>query len=270
MQNITAKTGEAHVTSDQFRSIIESIVGDGSYIADLDEQLEPELSTDNTLKIRSGVLIHHGHVMRVPPGTYDTVTYTNGSQGKKRIDLVVARYTKNSGDKTEPTDWVIIQGTPADSNPAVPAYTAGNMQQGDLTDDCPVFELHFDGINVTEVKKLVSVTRNIDDLKASLEEAQKEVTSIRKKVGSKDQEGYFPVYNDPNHNVGMTFGKLGEKVYVRAVIDGAFYDLMPNNWESKDNYKIIDVVPVIIDSSWKLKLSIWIDQTVYTKYVSLE
>lgn len=270
MQNITAKTGEAHVTSDQFRSIIESIVGDGSYIADLDEQLEPELSTDNTLKIRSGVLIHHGHVMRVPPGTYDTVTYTNGSQGKKRIDLVVARYTKNSGDKTEPTDWVIIQGTPADSNPAVPKHTVGNMQQGDLTDDCPVFELHFDGINVTEVKKLVQVTRNIDALKSSLEEAQKEVTSIRAKVGSKAQKGYFPIYNDDSHNIGMTFTSLAEKPVVRAVLDGVFHDLVPNNRETSGNYKIVDIVPSVVDGAWKLTYKIYADGRIYEKYVALK
>lgn len=169
MQNITSYLGEAHVTSDQFRSIIESIAGVGSYIADLDEQLEPELSTNNTLKIRSGVLIHHGHVMRVPTGTYDTVTYINGSQGMKRIDLVVARYEKNSETKKEPTRWVVIQGTPAASNPVAPVYNDGNMQNGDLLDDCPVFEMHFDGINVTEVKKLVEVTKNIDDLRKDVD-----------------------------------------------------------------------------------------------------
>ena len=169
MQNITAYQGEAHVTSDQFRSIIESIAGTGSYIADLDEQLEPELSTNNTLKIRSGVLIHHGHVVRVPPGTYDTVTYINGSQGMKRIDLVVARYEKNSGTKKEPTKWVVIQGTPDASSPVAPDYNEGNMHDGDLIDDCPVFEMHFDGLNVTEVKKLVAVTKNIDDLRQDVD-----------------------------------------------------------------------------------------------------
>ena len=170
MQNITSYLGEPHVTSDQFRSIIESIAGAGNYIADLDEQLEPELSTNNTLKIRSGVLIHHGHVMRVPPGTYDTVTYINGSQGMKRIDLVVARYEKNSETKKEPTRWVVIQGTPDASSPVAPDYNEGNIQDGDLIDDCPVFEMHFDGINVTEVKKLVEVTKNIDDLRKGYDE----------------------------------------------------------------------------------------------------
>lgn len=36
------------------------------------------------------------------------------------------------------------------------------MQNGDLVDDCPVFELHFDGINVTEVKTLLDVISNVE------------------------------------------------------------------------------------------------------------
>lgn len=75
MENIIAYTGEAHVTSNQLRSIISSVTGIGSYIANMDEKLEPELGANNTLKIHSGVLIHHGNVIRVAPKTYDTVTY---------------------------------------------------------------------------------------------------------------------------------------------------------------------------------------------------
>ena len=55
-------------------------------------------------------------------------------------------------------------GTPVASNPVAPTYTVGNLQKGDLVDDCPVFELHYDGINVTEVKKLLSVLPNVAEL----------------------------------------------------------------------------------------------------------
>ena len=160
MEDITSKQGENHVTSTQFRAILAAVLGSGSYIADQDDQLEPELAANNILNIHSGVLIHHGSVRRVPPGTYDQVAYLNGTQAMKRIDLVVVRYTK-SGD-IETSEWVVIQGTPAESDPEVPAHTEGNMQNGDLVDDCPVFELHFDGINVTEVKTLLDVISNVE------------------------------------------------------------------------------------------------------------
>ena len=56
------------------------------------------------------------------------------------------------------------------SDPAVPAYTVGNLQEGDLTDDCPVFEVHYDGLNITEVKKLLDVADNLGKMKTELAE----------------------------------------------------------------------------------------------------
>ena len=81
----------------------------------------------------------------------------NGTQGMKRIDLVVNRYTREEGSGTEKNEWIVIQGTPHASSPTVPDYTEGNLQDGDLVDDCPYLEVHLDGINVTEVKQLLSV-----------------------------------------------------------------------------------------------------------------
>ena len=166
MENPTLRQGKAHYTSKQHRAIIAAITGSGSFIVNQDELLEPELAANNVLKIRSGILIHHGDVSIVPTGTYDQVTYSNGTQGMLRIDLVVRRYTKNSETNIESAEWVVIQGTPAESDPEVPAYTKGNMQNGDLVDDCPMFELHFDGLNVTEVKKLQSVAHNLEYLES--------------------------------------------------------------------------------------------------------
>lgn len=165
---VTAKKGKNHVTSQQFRGIVAAMAGTESYIADMDEHLEPELAVNNTIKIRSGTLIHHGGVMVVKSGTYDEVTYQNGTQAMKRIDLVVARYTQDTATGTENAEWVVIQGQPAESNPVAPDYIHGNMQDGDLADDCPIFELHFDGINVTEVRKLINIMQSVDELNRNL------------------------------------------------------------------------------------------------------
>lgn len=161
---ITGTKGTPHITSTQDRAIYEKIIGKNSYILDDNELLEPELQSNQSLRIRSGMLYHHGSITEVKRNTYDEVTIANGSQGMKRIDLVVARYTKNPETEIEEMNWVVIQGTPAASDPVAPAYTEGNMQEGDLTDDCPVFEVHLDGIQVTEVVKLLTV------LSGSLEE----------------------------------------------------------------------------------------------------
>ena len=169
MEIVSGRTGKPHVTSQQFRQIIEGIVGDGSCILPSGENLEPELVSNNSLKIRSGMMCHHGNVSSVKIGTYDEVELTNGSQGMKRIDLVVNRYTRNEEDNTEKNEWIVIMGTPAESNPTVPEYTKGNLQEGDLVDDCPAFEVHFDGINITEVTKILEIAQTNKDLTDKLD-----------------------------------------------------------------------------------------------------
>lgn len=168
MKIVSGRTGSPHVTSQQFRQMLEGIIGQGSYIITSGENLKPELSSNNLMKIRSGMMAHHGCISCVDIGTYDEVTLTNGSQGMKRIDLIVNRYTRNAETEVENCSWKVIQGTPVASNPAVPAYTSGNLQNGDLVDDCPAFEVHYDGINVTEVKSLLSVTDGLSGLSSKL------------------------------------------------------------------------------------------------------
>ena len=154
MEIVSGKTGSPHVTSQQFRQILEGTIGQGSCILTSGENLEPELTSNNLLKIRSGIMAHHGNVSAVKIGTYDEVTITNGTQGMKRKDLVVNRYTRNKETGIETNEWLYIMGTPTSGTPTVPGYTQGNLQEGDLVDDCPVFEITLNGINVTEVKKL--------------------------------------------------------------------------------------------------------------------
>ena len=164
MEIVSGLGEKPHVTSQQFRQVLEGTIGQKSYIITSGENLEPELAANNLLKIRSGMMSHHGNVSSVKIGTYDEVELTNGSQGMKRIDLVVNRYTRNAETNIEKNEWVVIMGTPVASNPVAPTYTVGNLQKGDLVDDCPVFELHYDGINVTEVKKMLSVLPNVAEL----------------------------------------------------------------------------------------------------------
>lgn len=157
MEIVSGRTGKAHVTSQQFRQFIGGVVGQGSCILDSGENLEPELSSNNLLKIRSGMMAHHGNISSVKLGTYDEVTLTNGSQGMKRVDLVVNRYTRNAKTEVETNEWIVIVGTPDTDNPSIPEYTVGNLQKGDLVDDCPVFAIHYDGINVVKVEKLLEI-----------------------------------------------------------------------------------------------------------------
>ena len=201
MKIVTGKTGTPHVTSQEFRQFVGGTVGQESYILASGENLEPELSTNNLLKIRSGMMSHHGNISCVELGTYDEITIQNGNQGMKRIDLVVNRYSKNDETGIESNDWVVLMGTPDAEAPVAPAYTEGNLQEGDLVDDCPVFEVHLDGINVTEVKKLLSITPDMSTLNAYLAELQSKYSAIKVTIKR------YPMTLEPNDYIGKSNDK---------------------------------------------------------------
>lgn len=163
MKIVSGRGADAHVTSAQFRQFIEGTVGSLSCILQTGEHLEPELASNNLLRVKSGMMCHHGNISSVDNGTYDEITIQNGTQGMKRIDLVVNRYTVEEETEIEKNEWVVIQGTPAESNPVVPAYAEGDLRNGDLVDDCPVFEVELDGINVTEVRKRLNLCSTNED-----------------------------------------------------------------------------------------------------------
>lgn len=168
MEIITGYTGKPHVTSEQDRDVNIGVVGEGSYVLRTGMQLAAEVSSNNEIKIRDGVLMHQGCTASIKKNTYDSLTITNGSQGMKRVDLIVARYEKNQDNGIESLDLKVIQGTPAESNPTAPQYTEGDIQAGDYVADMPMYQVIIEGLNITEVKKMFKVIGSNKDLTEKL------------------------------------------------------------------------------------------------------
>lgn len=175
MEIITGYTGKPHVTSEQDRDVNIGVVGEGSYVLQTGMQLAAEVSSNNEIKIRDGVLMHQGCTASIKKNTYDSLIIINGSQGMKRIDLIVARYEKNQDNGIESLDLKVIQGTPAESTPTVPEYTEGDIQAGDYVADMPMYQVIIDGLNITEVKKVCEVAPDIDALKKELAELNSKI-----------------------------------------------------------------------------------------------
>ena len=168
MEIITGYTGKPHVTSEQDRDVNIGIMGEGSYVLQTGMQLAAEVSSNNEIKIRDGVLMHQGCTASIKKNTYDSLIIINGSQGMKRIDLIVARYEKNQDNGIESLDLRVIQGVPAETDPTVPEYTVGDIQAGDYVADMPMYQVIIEGLNITEVKKMFKVIGTNKDLSNKL------------------------------------------------------------------------------------------------------
>lgn len=182
MQIVTGRTGEAHVTSIQDRALNQGLAGINAYILDTGEKLDIDIQTSNEIHIKDGALMVQGCLSAIEPGTYDTVTFSNGSQGMQRKDLVVCRYTYDAEQQVEKTEWAVIQGTPAASDPAVPSITnTGDIQSLDPIVDTGIFVATFDGVNLISVEPCVPTLKSASELE---EEINAVLTTLNGKIAS--------------------------------------------------------------------------------------
>lgn len=169
MDIITGYVGSPHVTAEQDRDINIGIFGAESYVLRTGSRLKAEVSSNNEIKIRDGVIMYQGCAASIKKNTYDSLTIVNGSQGMKRIDLIVARYSRNQSTKVESLTLKVIQGTPVTGTPSAPGYTTGDIQAGDLVADMPLYQVVINGLNITEVKQVFNTVDTVAELNSKLE-----------------------------------------------------------------------------------------------------
>ena len=171
MNIITGYRNDPHITSQQLRNTYISIFGSDAKILDVGSKMEVTVISANEVEIADGQLICEGCTAEIAHGTTESLTIDNGTQGEQRIDLIVARYTKNSGTGVEDMQLAVVKGTPAASNPAVPTYNTGTIAAGDSPVDFPIYKVNLDGISITSVDAMVDVVNIPDLISDSISEA---------------------------------------------------------------------------------------------------
>lgn len=168
MQLNTGYAGKPHVTAENCADLNRGLLGSDSYVLPVGTQFEVELVTNNLLKIKDGCGCMQGRQVSIAKGQIDEITIENGTQGEKRIDLVVIRYSKNPDTGIETAIPFLIKGIPSEMNPVRPLHLDGDIRGGDLTVDWPLYELYLDGISVTDVKPLFDILMSVDELNRNL------------------------------------------------------------------------------------------------------
>jgi len=163
MNIITGYRAEPHITAQQDRDVNIGIFGASAHILKgVGSEMAATVISANEVEIADGTFVAEGCTAEIQRGTTESMTIENGGQDMKRIDLIVARYTKNSGTGVEDMQLAVVKGTPAASNPAVPSYNEGTIADGDSPVDFPIYRVNIDGISITSVDALVG-TANIFD-----------------------------------------------------------------------------------------------------------
>lgn len=146
---VTGYAGAAHVAAADQGSLHVALFGKENYVLDRGNKLAIAVISNNQVQISDGDILMQGRHIRLNENTYVNLTVENGEQGMLRNDLVVCRYTKDSGTGVEQANLVVIKGTSVASNPVDPAYTIGDLASGvDLIADMPLYRIPLNGLNV--------------------------------------------------------------------------------------------------------------------------
>ena len=205
MDIITGYTGSPHVTAEQDRDVNIGIFGAESYVLRTGSRLKAEVSSNNEIKVRDGVIMHQGCAASIKKNTYDSLTIANGSQGMKRVDLIVARYSRDQNTKEESLVLKVIQGTPKESGPAVPGYTTGDIQAGDLIADMPLYQVTLNGLNITEVKQLFATQDSIAELSSNLANIKADLIKANNSLNVIGTEYWSDVKNNYSYSKKETW-----------------------------------------------------------------
>lgn len=204
MKIVTGYQGKAHITSNDDQGRNQGIFGTDSYVTSVGQQFAATLVNANELDIADGEGVMQGVHFRIEPGEVDAAKLQNGTSGMKRIDLVVARYTKDSSTGIENVALVVIKGTESSSTPAVPAYNSGEILKGKNTVDFPLYKVTYNGINVSSVDRMFTKLQTMAELQ----------TAVNKL--NTDLKGMSIYYYDYGL-VGLSKGN--NKIYIPPVIN---------------------------------------------------
>lgn len=213
MNIINGYRNNPHITSQQLRNTYIPIFGKDACILDVGSKMAVTVISANEIEIADGQLICEGCTAEIAHGTTESLTIDNGAQGKQRIDLIVARYTKNSGTGVEDMQLAVVKGTPAASNPAVPSYNTGLIVDGDSPVDFPIYQVNIDGISITSVDPLVSTVSVLD----AITSLQSTVTNLQNTVSNtKLTIVNAPLGTLPFNSSGAAGGTIDVSRYIPA------------------------------------------------------
>ncbi len=208
---VTGYAGHGHVTSADEGLYNAGVCGLDRYVLKTGTKFAYTVETNNLIRIGSGGLVDQGRYINIPTNTTVDVTIENGTQGKKRYDLIVMRYSKDQTTSVETATVMVIKGTETSGTPVQPACITGDIFAGALQDDIPLYRVALDGLTITGVTKLFTEISPLADISSVLAEFRSQILLAAYPVGS--------IYTSVNATSPATlFGGVWERIGGRFLL----------------------------------------------------
>ena len=145
---LTGYTGERHITPLDDAAVYRSIFGPDSYITREGDMCAASMPSINEFDISGGQISIQGVQARI---TAETLSIDTCATGRKRIDLIVARYTHDSSSRIDSIELQVLKGAEVTSSntPVEPSYNTGSIDDGATIVDMPLYRIDMEGASVT-------------------------------------------------------------------------------------------------------------------------
>ena len=149
---ITGYKGQAHITAAEDAKFNAALVGSGNYVFMEGNRMGYQIISNNCVRILDGLACFQGRKFYVED--YEDIIIDTGDADKYRNDLIVARYEKNNSTGVESMTIAAIKGGGSTTAAVDPAYTAGDMNEGDILVEIPLYRVKLTGLDITAVEKM--------------------------------------------------------------------------------------------------------------------
>lgn len=156
MNIVTGYRGEPHITAVQDRMTNRGIIGTGKYVLDGATQMTASIISNNEIRIYGGTISINGCIAVIENGSYESAAIESGAQGMNRIDLIYAKYQKDSVTGVESVSVAVRKGTATAGTPEPPAVWAGDVDDGSSTVEMGLYLVTITGVNITGLDRYSS------------------------------------------------------------------------------------------------------------------
>nr|DAV94621.1 MAG TPA: hypothetical protein [Caudoviricetes sp.] len=168
----TAAEAAGHIYAEDDAAIFQSMFG-GDGVLNIGNCLKSTVISNNKVRISDGVLSVGGHIGRLSHADYQDMTIENGATGYNRNDIIYARFL-TSGN-VDSFILAVKKGTATTGTASDPALVQGNLYDGAVERDYPLYRVKLSGLSIASVDQLFTVIPTIPDLKAQMAKDKAEI-----------------------------------------------------------------------------------------------
>lgn len=161
---VTGYAGKERIRSADQGSFNAAFFGDGEFVMSSGSRFAGAIINNNTVRISDGDMLMQGRHIRIEPNTYEDLTISTGTAGTNRIDLIVMTYEKNAASGIESAKLEVVQGTATSGTPSAPEIVSGDILNGDLKNQMPLYAVYVSGVALTKISTQFMVCPTYKDL----------------------------------------------------------------------------------------------------------